>query len=91
MHSFTFIWLANEFLLCRLLREETAEAAALREKEAAEEAERQRVRASVRGALTRPVSFTTQKKVLPICAIIQSGELAQLGQSRRKLSISVGC
>ncbi|CAL5219052.1 g812 [Coccomyxa viridis] len=38
----------------RLLREETAEAAALREKEAAEEAERQRVRASIRGALKKP-------------------------------------
>ena len=47
-----------------MLREETAEAAALREKEAAEEAERQRVRASVRGALKRPVCFTTKMSLL---------------------------
>ena len=46
-------------VLCRLLREETAEATALREKEAAEEAERQRVRASIRGALKKPVSTKT--------------------------------
>jgi len=45
---------------CRLLREETAEAEAVREKEAADEAERQRLRASIRGALKRPVSNTFQ-------------------------------
>lgn len=42
--------------LYRLLREETEEAEALREKEATEEAERQRVRASIMGRLKRPAS-----------------------------------
>ena len=42
--------------LYRLLREQTEEAEALMEKEAAEEAERQRVRASIVGRLKRPVS-----------------------------------
>ncbi len=56
---------ANKVVLCRLLREETAEATALREKEAAEEAERQRVRASIRGALKKPVSTKIPYQALP--------------------------
>ena len=53
MYGLLYIMCAS---LYRLLKEETEEAEALREKEAAEEAERQRVRASIMGRLKRPVS-----------------------------------